>query len=726
MNKALQTRLSLRGRKADQWLRLLLVIGFGVSAGWAYFAYGLTNLVAGTLARLVTFSYVMLVMTAIGYVVTRLVVRSHRGARVGLRWTYALSALFSLLIVLCMPVTPPARPVNAELIIEATGERHASSQGTEVWVEAVEFSDGTTLRTLSDFSEHAGWELRESAFLSYQGQPARMIWRGAASSDVVVRLKQHDWSGVVTIDWNGDRQTLDLYSPSPTTRSLRFAPDLRWSDYTPRDWLTIAAVWVSLAILLSWPVSRLLTRAGRATSAGRWDWIWYGLPSALIWGTYLLAFWPGLMTSDSISQWREIVTGAYTDWIPVTHTLVYWLIAQVWLSPAAVAAVQVAIMAGLVGLCLSWLGKAGAPPWSLWLTSAVIAISPANGVVVVTLWKDVFFSGAMMVFVTSLAMIAITRKAWLKSPWNLAALSLSAVAAALFRHNGLPVVIASLVVLWFVAAGARRPVLLTCGTSLVLIFGIRAAVAPLLVNVESQPGWLWPIVHVLAAQTAAGTPLTASQQGVLDDVRPGSHWPYDCTVIDPTLFDGQFVLTAATAEARDLVEIALATTLDNPEPTLAHFECSTAYLWRINSPAPPEDFLYTGDVLSGPYGKTLAEPYDQPDTLSQVLTTSLVPGLNELVGRWVLWSKRPIHIWAFWRAGAHTLLLIGACFIVVIRRRNRLLWLTLLPLALNTGALAVFGPGQDFRLALPSSLAGLLLTLPLVVLPLEESPDRDG
>ena len=61
----------------------------------------------------------------------------------------------------------------------------------------------------------------------------------------------------------------------------------------------------------------------------------YALPCIAIWSVYLIAFYPGIMSMDSLNQWDQITNFAkadygFTDAHPVGHTLFLWLITSIW------------------------------------------------------------------------------------------------------------------------------------------------------------------------------------------------------------------------------------------------------------------------------------------------------------------------------------------------------------------------------------------------------------
>src|SRR5262249_58527353 len=99
-------------------------------------------------------------------------------------------------------------------------------------------------------------------------------------------------------------------------------------------------VWVAGA----WLARRPATRSSAPTGESAWAWLGYGLPSIVVSTVFLLTFWPGLMSADSLDQWRQILTREFNDWHPAFHTLTHWLITRPWGSPAADAGRQVVVL----------------------------------------------------------------------------------------------------------------------------------------------------------------------------------------------------------------------------------------------------------------------------------------------------------------------------------------------------------------------------------------------
>src|SRR5262249_15219719 len=139
----------------------------------------------------------------------------------------------------------------------------------------------------------------------------------------------------------------------------------------------------------------LSTVSLRCRSGG--SWLGYALCCAAAWIGYLLLFWPGLLNADSFDQWQQMETGVWVEHHPVFHTVCNWLLTRGWHSPAAVALAQILVLSAAVGWGLAGMRAAGLPAWLAALTCGFLALTPANGTMVIFLTKDTPFAIALLV-----------------------------------------------------------------------------------------------------------------------------------------------------------------------------------------------------------------------------------------------------------------------------------------------------------------------------------------
>ena len=179
------------------------------------------------------------------------------------------------------------------------------------------------------------------------------------------------------------------------------------------------------------------------------------LPVILLccWLPWFLYNFPGVMTPDSISQYSQAMglTG-YSDHHPFAHTLLIKLLLSmgmalfdnVYAAIACYTVFQMVLMALLLCYCICILYRYGAGRKLCLLFLIFYACVPYNGSFAVTMWKDVLFSGFLLLFALCLYRLLHLYAAGgrlKKQPGLLALLLLSGLLVCLFRSNGLYVLL---------------------------------------------------------------------------------------------------------------------------------------------------------------------------------------------------------------------------------------------------------------------------------------------
>lgn len=160
------------------------------------------------------------------------------------------------------------------------------------------------------------------------------------------------------------------------------------------------------------------------------------------WLPYYLYQYPGIMTPDSINQFEQILgIIPFSNHHPWVHTLVFGLFYHIGyaLTKDMVTAVsfytffQMCLLAGSVAFFISTLRSLKIRPFVLVLITAFYALIPYNAVFSVTVWKDIPFAAAVLLFGCVLLRLSVQEKFCLK---NLFIVFVSSVMISLFRSNG--------------------------------------------------------------------------------------------------------------------------------------------------------------------------------------------------------------------------------------------------------------------------------------------------
>lgn len=162
----------------------------------------------------------------------------------------------------------------------------------------------------------------------------------------------------------------------------------------------------------------------------------------LCWLPYYLYQYPGIMTPDSINQFEQVLgLIPWSNHHPWVHTLVFGLFYRIGyaLTGDMVAAVsvytffQMCLLAGSIAFFLSTLRACRIRPFVLLLITAFYALIPYHAVFSVTIWKDIPFAAATLLFGCAILRLSVFGSVSAK---NLLIFTISGVMICLFRSNG--------------------------------------------------------------------------------------------------------------------------------------------------------------------------------------------------------------------------------------------------------------------------------------------------
>lgn len=160
------------------------------------------------------------------------------------------------------------------------------------------------------------------------------------------------------------------------------------------------------------------------------------------WLPYYLYQYPGIMTPDSINQFEQILgVIPWSNHHPWVHTLVFGLFYHIGyaLTKNMVIAVsvytffQMCLLAGSVAYFISTLRSHKIRPFVLLMIMAFYALIPYHAVFSVTVWKDIPFAAAVLLFSCAIFRLSVQNNVCAK---NLSIFMISSVMICLFRSNG--------------------------------------------------------------------------------------------------------------------------------------------------------------------------------------------------------------------------------------------------------------------------------------------------
>ncbi|WP_277601134.1 DUF6020 family protein [Pseudoflavitalea rhizosphaerae] len=393
-------------------------------------------------------------------------------------------------------------------------------------------------------------------------------------------------------------------------------------------------------------------------------------------------FYPGILSDDSHVQWA-IATGKsqWNDWHPVLHTLFNKLALLIWESPASAVLLQIVLMSVIISRVGCFFYRKGVGKRALYILITGFSLSANNGILMITLWKDVPFAAAVLWL--NFVIIRILCNDYQSRSKLITDLAISLFLTTLFRHNG--IIIFAFVcagVLWFSWKQRSKTVFAGLVLSVLLIFSFKL----LLVNsghvIPNPPSIkLVPPVKGIASVIKYNGKLPASAT-FMETVLPYDEWINKYDPYSPDLFmfktNGVMLNNLDKVSANTVIGTYLQCFKDNPR-------------------------LIIWDKL---LGADIAWSVPQPDHGTFRYLTNITPNENSLESHpWEpgakiakAWLKitEKAGITVFWRIGLINILLLVLA-IYMSGRNIKYSWIMFLPWLAGVLSLVIASLEQDFR-----------------------------
>ncbi len=606
-------------------------------------------------------------------------------------------------------------PANIRLLpkvsvtITATGEANPLSSGHRVVLTG--FDTRVKDVSYSSFTLNGEWQRVENTLVHVSPEPAEIQWNDRAGNRAVLYFQTGPDCGKITISWNGEEQVLDLYSPEAGDRSVLHKFQIpRW-NYILAD----ISIFILAGLLFFTAIHFLLTRPLKPSTLvkqKKYYWLLYAIPMLVVWIFFLFIFWPGMMTPDLMDQWGQIVSGMFDDSHPVAHTLLLWLLTRIWFSPAVIAVFQIIFLSLVTAYGIGVLSSIGLPRWAAWLLTAIFALSPINGSMVVTLWKDIPYSTALFLFSILTIRIVTSNGSWLEGKLSWLWLALSGLLVALFRHNGFPVPIVSLLVFCLFYQRWWKQLL----GSLLLLFALWAGIRGVLNQrvIQKETGFYQSVfVHHLAAYAVQPDKLTPGEIQILENIMPIEQWKYICCAIRTTTQAEDFSWDVVAKNGTGLPQTLFELIKRDPKTEVDHLICTSSLVWEVNfrcGIAGMAPFNTHRWIVENPFG--LKEASFFPETAAEI-------------SRFLLTLRDKSDFRFIWSPGLFLYLGLFCTGIFAVRKRYWKTMLIMLPALVQSGILMLANIAADqFRYQYAIYLLGFLTLGFLVLNPKEEEVEK--
>lgn len=402
---------------------------------------------------------------------------------------------------------------------------------------------------------------------------------------------------------------------------------------------------------------------------------------------YLIAFFPGVITADSLSQWRQMTAFKFEDWHPVMHTLFNYLITRIWYSPASIVIAQILILTAVYMYGIISLKNIGVSKRILILSIAVFALYPANGFMIIALWKDVLYSIMLLLMTIILINIITTDSEWITKKSNIFLFCLSSFGVLFFRHNGLLV----FVFVMFVLVIFYRKFFkfyFGIGISMLIIYFIITGPIYSLAGVEktSSTEALGIPMQQIGAVISYNGNLNEEQKVFLNKILDLDIWKerytYNPYVTDYVKFHEKFDREFLEQHKGEFIKNWIAIVKQNPTLTLKAYLKHTSIVWSI-----PQ--------LKGAYTNKVNPAVDKNDFgLHQSIINNNITYLGKQLREFT--GKNNLIQVIFWRPALWFYLSILSIAVIAIKYKAKSV-VAIAPLFANVGSLMIAIPAQDYR-----------------------------
>lgn len=254
-----------------------------------------------------------------------------------------------------------------------------------------------------------------------------------------------------------------------------------------------------------------------------WEWPLYALICAAVFIFNWMALYPAVMTPDSLYEWGA----AHSLISPINpnHSVLYILFIRlcslIWDSPAAASLLQMILMSAALGYVIYALRKEGLGRIGAVAFLVFYALLPVNGLMSVTIWRDVPYSILLLLLMVYLLQ-GYRDNSRYKSVRYWVKTGVIMLLFVLVRYNGLLVFVVLCPVMFFIIKPARVKVLIMFAGILILNFVITGPMYQA-IDVEgnaSKKSLLVVPVQQIARTVARGGDISQEEKAQIDGFLP--------------------------------------------------------------------------------------------------------------------------------------------------------------------------------------------------------------
>lgn len=368
---------------------------------------------------------------------------------------------------------------------------------------------------------------------------------------------------------------------------------------------------------------------------------------------------------------------------------------MLWYSPAAVALTQIIFLAVIVGYCMYRFEGIGVNRSILYIVTGTFAINPVNGIMVITLWKDIVYSGFILLFTMLIINILVSEGDWINRKSNFIFFIFCCLGVILFRHNGIVPLFGTLLFLMASNLKNSKFYLKSLIYVIVIFILIKGPVYKIMKvqYASSSEAFGIPTQQIAAVINEQGY-LTEKQLKKAEEIMPLKSWEdnYMPGNVDYIKFHQDFNVNKLMEDKKGFINLWIGACIQNPKIALRAYGSQTAIAWSVKG--------YTN------YGSRTIIKNDF-GLKQKVINVKINKIANKILN--ITQQIEDIRLW-LWRPAFQLFFIILAGVMCIIRNGKRY-GLVICPILLNTLTILLATPAQDFRYLYANTLVCFVVIL---------------
>lgn len=201
----------------------------------------------------------------------------------------------------------------------------------------------------------------------------------------------------------------------------------------------------------------------------------------ILWIPYLIKYYPGVMTTDSIFQTGQAIAYGLNSHHPMFHTLVIKLflmmgnkIQDYTLGVALYSVFQMLVLSGSFSYAIYYMRKRDVSKKLRIISFVFFAFYPVFPMYSITMWKDVLFGAMILLYIINVIELIHNTDKYLSSWKNTICFVLITLLVMLFRNNGIYAIILSVPIMLIVFKKNYKKIIIMYLLPIILYYGFNS------------------------------------------------------------------------------------------------------------------------------------------------------------------------------------------------------------------------------------------------------------